>query len=317
MAHELEIVNGEASMVYAGSEVPWHGLGVSVPSDLTPEQMLYAAQLDWMVEKYPLYTEINGSKIMTNKSALVRDRDNSILDIVSNDWNPVQNAQAFGLFYDWVAAGDMTMDTAGSLKNGQIVWALAKIKEGSFEAVKGDQIDSYLLFSNPHQYGKSIEVRTTNIRVVCNNTLTLALSRKASSMLRINHSREFNVDMVKTAINSTMMSTKKYKEASEFLASKRYTTEKLSEYINTIFPQAKESEKEFSRPGQKVFDVMETQPGVEFGEGTWWQAFNAVTYATDHVLGRSADTRLTSAWFGTNQVKKIEAMNLAIEMAGA
>ena len=106
MAHELEIVNGKAQMAYVGA-VPWHGLGVKVPADLTPEQMLDAAGLNWSVEKIPAYANVGGKNVKIGQSALVRDRDNKILDVVSDDWNPVQNAEAFDFFNEFVAAGDM------------------------------------------------------------------------------------------------------------------------------------------------------------------------------------------------------------------
>lgn len=315
MSHEIEFVNGEASHAYVG-EVPWHGLGTRVPADLTPEQMLYAAKLDWAVEKVPLYFDRDDQRHETGRFALVRDRDGKMLDVISSGWEPVQNAEAFGFFYDWVNEGDMEMHTAGSLKGGSIVWALAKIKDGAFDAVKGDTVESYLLFSNPHRYGHSVEIRMTNIRVVCNNTLTYALSKKASSMVRLNHSRKFNAEAVKTVLGLTKANTQNYRAKSEFLASKNYTQEQLSEYINRLFPYNGEKEKEFSRPGQIVFDAVNVQPGADLAPGTWWNAFNAVTYSTDHLLGNSRDTRLSSAWFGSNQAKKIEALNVAVEMAG-
>jgi hypothetical protein len=86
MAHEIEIVNGKASMAFAG-DVPWHGLGKLVPSDLTPDQMLEAAGLDWKVEKVPAYATIGGKQLRIGQSALVRNSDNKILDVVSDDWN--------------------------------------------------------------------------------------------------------------------------------------------------------------------------------------------------------------------------------------
>jgi len=138
MAHELEIVNGNAQMAYAG-DVPWHGLGVKVPADLTPDQMLEAAGLNWTVTKVPTFATYNDKNISVGKSALIRSNDERVLDVVSDDWNAVQNSEAFEFFNEFIAAGDMEMHTAGSLKNGQIVWALAKIKD-SFEAFKGDQV---------------------------------------------------------------------------------------------------------------------------------------------------------------------------------
>ena len=110
--------------------------------------------------------------------ALVRSSDNKVLTNIGQIWNPVQNEEAFEFFSEYVLAGDMEMHTAGSLKGGQMVWALAKVKE-SFDLFGGDKVESYLLFSNPHLYGKSIDIRFTPIRVVCNNTLSLSLEQQA------------------------------------------------------------------------------------------------------------------------------------------
>ena len=149
MAHELEIMeNGEASMAYVG-EVPWHGLGKRVPADLSPEQMLKAANLDWTVQKVPLFYNVESGPVMTNARALVRSTDQKLLTVVSEAWKPVQNIEAFEFFNDFVQAGDMEMHTAGSLRDGKMVWAMAQIKE-SFELFGGDKVDGYLLFRQHH-----------------------------------------------------------------------------------------------------------------------------------------------------------------------
>src|SRR5210317_1830005 len=115
MAHMIEIVNGKAQMAYAG-DVPWHGLGTKVPADLTPDQMLEAAGLDWTVEKKDLTFEVDGEQIVApGKKALVRSSDGALLDVIGDNWNPLQNSEAFEFFNDFVAAGDMEMHTAGSL----------------------------------------------------------------------------------------------------------------------------------------------------------------------------------------------------------
>ncbi len=75
--------------------------------------------------------------------------------------------------------------------------------------------------------------------------------------------------------------------------------------------------KELSTTAKNTLEVIDTQPGADIAPGTWWNALNAVTYMTDHQLGRSADTRMTSAWFGLNQTKKLKAINSAIEFAEA
>jgi len=324
MAHEIEFVDGIAQMAYSGA-VPWHGLGVSVPADLTPEQMLEAAGLNWEVKKFPTFAIIDESDpdsvIETGQSALVRSKDKKLLDVVSDDWNPVQNAEAFDFFNEFVMAGDMEMHTAGSLKNGQIVWGLAKIKE-SFELFKGDQIDSYLLFSNFHKYGFSTDVRFTPIRVVCNNTLSLSLNSKVERMVKISHRKEFNPANVKDMLGIATDKLQKYKDMAQFLGSKKAKTETIIEYFERIFPLAGATEEDKaegkrSRNANIALGVLDTQPGHEYAQGSWWQPFNAVTFMTDHVIGRSADTRLTSAWYGYNKNLKTKALELAVEMAEA
>ena len=311
MAHMVE------TMAYAG-EVPWHGLGVAVPADLSPRQMMEKAGCDWQVRK-EIMTTASGVQV-ESKQALVRSSDNSILDVVGDNWEPVQNIEAFDFFNEYCAAGDMQMHTAGSLADGKIVWALAKVNE-SFDVLGDDQVDSYLLFSNPHQYGKSLNVRFTPIRVVCNNTLTLSLSQTAKNEVVLNHRRAFNPDMVKEQLGIAHEKFAQYKEMAQFLAKKTAKLEDVVIYLNEVFPvanskgRAVDSYADLSRTAKQAFDVLETQPGADMAMGTWWNAVNAVTYLTDHKLGRSADTRMQSAWFGSNQAKKVKAMNLAVEMA--
>lgn len=318
MAHMIEFRDGKEQMAYAG-ETPWHGLGTKVPADLTPVQMLEAAGLNWSVEKVPAFAKVAGKDVSVGRSALVRSIDNAILDVVSDDWNPVQNEDAFEFFNDFVAAGDMEMHTAGSLRNGQIIWGLAKVKE-SFELFKGDKIDSYLLFSNFHKYGCSTDVRFTPIRVVCNNTLTLSLNSQVERMVKISHRREFDPSNVKSMLGVAASKLAQYKEMASFLGSKKAADENIVEYFQRVFPVLGTNEtkkKVMSKSAQICYDVLDQQPGAEFAQGTWWTAFNAVTFVTDHVTGRSDDSRLTSAWYGANKNVKTKALELAIEMANA
>lgn len=314
MAHELEMIGGEASMAYAGG-VPWHGLGTKVPSDLTPHQMLQAANLDWTVQKFPATANIYGENKYISRDALVRTSDGKILDIVTEDWHPVQNETAFEFFNDFIAAGDMEMHTAGSLKGGQIVWALAKVKE-SFDVVRNDTVDSFLLFSNFHKYGFSTDVRFTPIRVVCNNTLSLSLSKKSDRVVKVTHRNFFNADVVKETLGIAKEKLSQYKEMSWYLASKPAHKEDIVSYFSRVFPVQSHKEtkrKETSKSAEVCLDILDKQPGAEYARGTWWQAFNAVTYYTDHVAGRSADNRLTSSWYGQNKIIKKKALDLALE----
>jgi len=210
----------------------------------------------------------------------------------------------------------MEMHTAGSLKNGEIVWALAKVKE-QFEIFGGDRIESYLLFSNPHQYGKTLDVRFTPIRVVCNNTLTLSLRAKGDRPVKLNHRKKFNADEVKEMLGIANYKLNQYKEVAEFLGSKRTTEDTVKEYFGNLLGRSSKDEEKLTRTGELAMAAMDQQPGAEFAAGTWWQPFNAVTYLTDHELGRTNDTRLQSAWYGSNAKLKKKALDLAVEMAEA
>ena len=313
MSHELEIVNGQAQMAYAG-DTPWHGLGVKVSNDLTPAQMMQKAGLDWSVEKKPLYFDTN--KEVPGKQVLVRNTDDKVLDIVGKDWNPVQNQEAFEFFSEYVLAGDMEMNTAGSLFDGKKIWALAKIKE-SFDVLPGDQVDSYLLFSNPHTYGAAIDVRFTPIRVVCNNTLSYSISTGSKNSVKVGHRSVFNPDMVKEQLGIASNKFAQYKEVAQFLASKKFNVESMLEFYSSVFPGREEvkSVENLSRPARQAYEVLETQPGADYAEGTFWQLINSVTYYTDHQASRTADRRLDSAWFGGNATRKNKAMDKAIELA--
>jgi phage/plasmid-like protein (TIGR03299 family) len=284
--------------------------------------MLKAAGLDWTVDPVELFAEVGDKRLATGHRALVRSTDQRVIDVITNDWNPVQNIEAFEFFNDFVAHGDMSMETAGSLKDGEIIWALAKVKE-SFDLFGGkDRVDAYLHFTNPHRYGQSIDVRFTPIRVVCNNTLTLSLNTKSKNMVKVSHRRQFDADQVKEALGVAKQKLAKYKEMAEFLSQKRYSNESVVDYFQRIFPvltTKADSKKELSNSAERGLEIVKfnKQPGAEFGKGTYWELFNAVTYMTDHEIGRSVDSRLTSAWYGANKNLKTKALELAAEMADA
>ena len=185
---------------------------------LAPDQFQKVAGLDWEVTKEKLVTPQGA--IVKNKEALVRTSDNTVLDVVGTGWNPVQNSEAFEFFHDYVMAGDMEMHT-GSLKNGQH-FSLAKTKE-SFELFNGDLTENYFLFTNPHQFGKALNIRMTPIRVVCNNTLTLSLSQNTDKMVTVNHRKAFDVAEVKEQMGIDREKMEQYKSMAEFLGSKPVT----------------------------------------------------------------------------------------------
>lgn len=316
--HELEIVNGQAQMAFRESKGrPWHRLGTPVGDDLTPQEMMVAAGLDWEVEAVPTFAQVGSKQIATGSNALVRTSDNRVLSpMIGEDWKPVQNSEAFDFFSEFVNSGDMVMDTAGSLKDGRIVWALADVKEG-FELFGGDEVKGYLLFSNPHMYGKSIDIKFVAERVVCNNTLVVALNEVGKPAVRVNHRRQFDADEVKRILGIGQAKLDSFKEAAEVLGNKKYTDHDFERFLIKVFGKSNKDGKILSRTGEKALEIVNSQPGAEFRPGTWWNAYNAVTYLTDHELGRSQDTRMSSAWFGTNAKRKVDALNTALEFAAA
>ena len=144
----------------------------------------------------------------------------------------------------------------------------------------------------------------------------------AKHAVKINHRAVFNGDSVKETLGIAKDQLSRYKEQAQFLGKKKYNKETIVEYFNRVFPSMSKDEMKrantafpVSRQAEEAMAVVHTQPGANFAEGSWWQAFNAVTYMTDHKMGRSRDSRLTSAWYGLNRVKKERALDLAVEYA--
>jgi phage/plasmid-like protein (TIGR03299 family) len=363
MSHNIEIIEGKAQHVYVGDE-PWHGLGTKVPYDLTPAQMLEAAGLDWEVGKQGIPTvdlrarlevlltkkhinksdlrevmQISASLDYKDKMLLVRKSKNpainaawekagtNVLDIVGKDWNPVQNSSAAEFFHDFVMRAKMDMHTAGSLQDGKIVWMLARLKEHDFEVVKDDKIEAFMLFSNFHMYGKPTDIRDTTVRVVCNNTFDMAMQGQTTNNVRVNHRQAFDVKKVQEMVKVNMEATKRYKEQAQFLASKTAKWTTVQDYFKQVEPATTEKKREANEASSiasMFIDAFDKQPGAKMGEGTWWQAFNATTYAYDHMVGQKADSdlaardnRLNKAWYGDSQKRKGQAMELALDFAKA
>jgi phage/plasmid-like protein (TIGR03299 family) len=191
MAHELEIRNGEASMFYV-NEVPWHGLGTRLSGPATAAEAIKAAKLDWTVAKVPLYA-VQGETSVRVPDAYGVIREDlwgqpacPVLGIVGKHYTPLQNAEAFTFFDPIVGQNAAIYHTAGAIRDGERIWLLAKLP--SQIVVVGDDVaDKYLLLSNSHDGGSAVQVKFTPVRVVCNNTLTLALS--SGPTIRVAHTR--------------------------------------------------------------------------------------------------------------------------------
>lgn len=323
MSHDLQMVDGKAQMAYVG-EVPWHTLGTKMEGNPSPRQMMKAAGLDWEVEM--VQAEISmGGKILAlpDDYACVRltgkaPKEEDILTTGSKNWMPVQNKDAFDFFAKFVKEGSMTMETAGALgHNGNMVWAMARLTE-AFKVFKGDDISPYLLFSNPFKYGKAIDVRLCFERVVCANTMAIALGEKGSNVFRISHVQQFDPKKAEKTLGLSKEAMDSFKDQAQFLGSVSYKDELLKEYFAEVFPNLTKDasrKKELSRPATMAMEVVETQPGADIRPNTWWQAFNAVTYLTNHKLSDNRVTSANSLLYGPNQKRNVDAFALALDYA--
>ena len=163
MAHEIETL-------FYTRQKPWHGLGVMVAEALSSSEALTISGLDWSVNQQPIYTETG--HLIPNYKANVRDKDSAILGVVSDRYAIVQNKSAFE-FTDNLLGNGVKYETAGSLQGGRRVWLLAKLPERYI--INGENIEPFIVFSNSHDGSAAITVAMTPIRVVCQNTLNLAL----------------------------------------------------------------------------------------------------------------------------------------------
>lgn len=151
-------------------QAPWHGLGNRVEHALSSEEALQVAELDWEVIQKSIQTEDYAD--IPGYKANIRATDQRLLGVVSNRYKIVQNHEAFA-FTDELLGEGVRFETAGSLQNGRKVWLRARLPESYI--IAGDRINPYLVFSNSHDGSGSIKVAMTPIRVVCQNTLNLAL----------------------------------------------------------------------------------------------------------------------------------------------
>lgn len=235
----------------------------------------------------------------------------------------------------------MTMETAGSLKDGGEIWGLAKISE-DFELAGDDLIKGYLLINQPHIVGRSMTIKLTPIRVVCNNTLTMALQHGGTASFRMPHVKEFGDDVIKAAEealglsatamtefrnNSTLLSKAKAKHSDVLdYVSEIYQPTMLAEY--KIEQQLRAEGKaigiqeplkdKLNKFPSLVMEALEESPGANLksAKGTWWGALNAVTYVEDHLReSQTEGNALHSAWFGAAANRKSKALELAIQRA--
>lgn len=335
MSHEVE------TMAYVG-EQPWHGLGVELNEGVSPEEMLVASGLDWEIKKSRMWTmqPNNPTKpvVIDDYFALVRDTDASVLGVCGKNYIPFQNAEVFKFFKRYCDAGRLQMNTAGSLQGGRYIWALAKVN--SFNITDEDRTDGYLLLTQPHIWGKAMTVLYTAVRVVCWNTMTMALNT-AGEKFHVPHIRAFDQELIEAVAEAVGLADScmaEHRDKVSFLAKTRaertdqmkYVAELLQPEMLDVFGTAKETKDivslagaGFKRMATAVSEAIITSPGAKIKVGknkvsdTWYGALNGVTYIVDHVKGRNRDLALQSAWFGKDAGLKRRALDLAVKYAKA
>lgn len=219
------------SMFYV-RETPWHGLGTRVNEAPDSREALTAAGLDWNVLQEPIYTE--AEELVDGYKANIRDSDRQVLGVVTDRYKIVQNRDAFS-FTDQLLGEGVRYETAGSLQGGKKVWLLAHLPHEYI--ISGERISPYLVFFNSHDGSGAIKAALTPIRVVCQNTLNLALSTAKRSWSMI-HTGDIKGKMQEA--HDTLFMAEKYmdKLGKEFetLRRKKLTDKQVMEYIEILLP---------------------------------------------------------------------------------
>ena len=217
--------------MFSVREKPWHGLGTIVAEAPTSEDALGLAGLDWRVEQTPIYTphgNVDGYK------ANVRNTDGQVLGVVSDRYKIIQNTEAFAFTDELLGAG-VRYETAGALQGGRKVWLLARMPREFI--IAGERISPYLVFSNTHDGSGAVRVAITPVRVVCNNTLNLALSTAARSFSMV-HTGDIKGKVVEA--KQTLFMADRYMDnlgiEFEKLRKQKLTDQQVKEYIEMLLP---------------------------------------------------------------------------------
>ena len=218
-------------------EKPWHGLGVRVEDAPASKDALHLAGLDWEVNQEPIFTE--DDTIITGYRANVRSTDRKVLGVVTDRYKVVQNTEAFA-FTDALLGEGVRYETAGTLQDGKKIWLLAKLPNEYI--ISGERISPYLVFSNTHDGSGSVKVAITPVRVVCNNTLNLALetAKRSFSMIHTGDIRE----KMKEARDTLFMADEYMENLGkefEILRKKKLTDDEVRTYIELLIPSDEES----------------------------------------------------------------------------
>lgn len=323
------------SMFSARNMVPWHKFSKVISQCPNAAEALIEGGLNWEVELRKLVIPFeDGENIeVDDRFAVVRKTDRRYLGTVGERYEPIQNIQLFSIMDKLLEAsdGEVTYETAGSLKNGKVIWMLANMGEVK---VKGfDPIKTWLLCSSSHDGSKTLRIIPTTTRVVCWNTLTLALNihNGKSQEVRIRHTKNANISLeqARNTLGFVKEAHSSFVEEGELLMSRQLKKDKFRELQDLLFPMKKlinpltqkeeDSKTETSNSILKKRDMLEhlftdgtgnKSPQVA---GSMWAGLNAVTeyftWMNGRKKGEASETRVFNNWFGnststTHEVRK-------------
>lgn len=323
MAHEIDFSNGRANMAYVG-ETPWHGLGQALTPDASIDTWTREAGFDWEVKKGAIAYEVRDEndapirmETVPKRWALYRSDTGRPLSVMSSNYHITQPRAVMEFFRDLTEVGGFKMETAGMLRDGATYWALARADD-SFDVGGGDVVLPYLLLATSCDGTLSNVAQFTTTRVVCSNTLGVAVGNK-SGQIRVPHSTNFDPVRFKTELGLVGGSWESFKVNAKTLAKRTVSKEEATRYFIDVFYGAEEE-----------VDVTTKRPMIEMvtkiyldgvgqrtktATGTAWGLLNAVTRFADHERkAESRDTRLQSAWFGAGARLKRDALDAALAL---
>jgi phage/plasmid-like protein (TIGR03299 family) len=289
----------ENDSLFSVRQVPWHGLGKVVQDAPDSIAAIKLAGLDWDVLQKDVHV---GGKIAPNYIANVRSDDDTVLGIVSERYQIVQNQDAFNFTDALISGGDVRYETAGSLKNGRQVWMLGKMNRDY--DILGDKIDPYLCFINSHDGTGAIRVLMTPIRVVCKNTLNMAISQ-ANRSWSTTHVGDIAAKMkeAERTLNLATTYMEKMDEEANLLSEIYVPDAKFIEILNEVLPiDQRLSERQSNTVMLKREAIQRAMRADDIAKfrGTGWQVMNAVSDFVTH-----AEPARRTATFAENRFAKV------------
>lgn len=320
MAHELhKDANGKTSFAYVGDGT-WHGLGQQLSPNSPIPVWIEEAGFNFNI----LDTQVcgmlpDGQNIITmpEKRLLYRNDTLAPLAVVGSKYNVVQPAEVLQFYEDLVESGGFHLETAGVMFGGKRFFALAKTNEAQ-EVVSGDKVAGYLLLATACDGTMATTATPTSVRVVCNNTLRMALAEKNQKMIKIPHSAKFDANAVKKQLGLAQSAFDHFMSDMRMLARRKLNKREEVDFLIDLFgDNSKSLEDQLPGPAKLMKDVHRLYSGAGMGadmvKGTAWGMLNAVTEYTDHHTGhKTQDARMDSAWFGTNANLKEQARDLLL-----